>query len=214
MNRALFIVFEGIDGAGTSTQSALLTRFFEKHDIPVVSTREPGGTALAERVRTLVLDPAVEEVDEAAELLLYGASRAQHVKELIEPSLKQGKTVISDRYTDSSLAYQGYGRGLPIAWVEQVNAIATRGVEPDLTFVLDLPLAEASERMRDRVPDRLEQAGDQLQRKVRQGYLDLAAKAQEKTLVLDGTQSVESLADRIAGELLKRWPDIINGARD
>ncbi|NKB71524.1 MAG: dTMP kinase [Candidatus Latescibacteria bacterium] len=207
MSKAVFIVFEGIDGSGTTTQSSRLAQYIRDLGHPLVYTREPGGTPLAERIRELVLDPHVEEMDFRTELLLYAASRAQHVSELIGPALKAGTPVICDRFTDSTLAYQGYGRCLDLALIDQVNAVATGGLEPDLTIYLDLSIEEARRRraLRARRPDRLEKAGDGLQAKVRQAYLDLAARRPDSSLVLDAGQDQDTLAEAIGKALHLRW---------
>ena len=207
MPNALFIVFEGIDGSGTTTQSSRLARYIRGLGHPVIYTREPGGTPLAERIRNLVLDPHVEEMDFRTELLLYAASRAQHVSELIAPALRAGKSVICDRFTDSTVAYQGYGRSLDLAMIDRVNTVATGGLLPDLTVYLDLPVEAASKRRDQRPgqPDRLEKAGEGLQLKVRQAYLDLAAQHPDSSLVLDAGQDENSLAKAIRKALKSRW---------
>lgn len=207
MYKGLFIVFEGIDGSGTTTQCELLARYIEEQGLPVVRTREPGGTPLAEKIRHLVLDPT-EEVDDITEMLLYAASRAQHVHQVIAPALQGGTTVVCDRFVASSLAYQGYGRGLGWEAVWQVNQAAVDGCLPDLTIYLDLPLAEASRRRRERggSPDRLELAGERLQEQVARAYRDLADSRTDESLLLDGTRSRELLAGEILEKLQERWP--------
>ena len=209
LHRALFIVFEGIDGSGTTTQSKLLARYMEEElGIHPVYTREPGGTLLAEKIRDLVLDPDTEEVNLETELFLYAASRAQHVDRVIRPAFQGGKPVICDRFTSSTLAYQGYGRGLDLEMVLKVNAWAVRGCWPDTTIFLDLPVEEAVNRRRKRIgrPDRLEEEGNDFQEKVRTGYLEIARKNQENSLVLDATLSCQDLAEATRAELWTRWP--------
>ena len=162
MSEGLFIVFEGIDGSGTTTQCNRLVSELKNRGYVVVHTREPGGTPLGERIRPLILDPSFGEIDPIAELLLCAASRRQHLQELIEPALRSGKLVICDRYAASSVAYQGAGRGLDPSAVAAANELATAGRTPDLTIVLDVPVKEAKGRRRGRgggVEDRLEQAG-------------------------------------------------------
>ena len=209
MCRALFIVFEGIDGSGTTTQSDLLARYIQKNlGVHVVQTREPGGTPLAEKIRCLVLDPNAREMHFSTELFLYAASRSQHVEELIKPALQEGKPVICDRFTDSTLAYQGYGRGLNIANITQVNSMAAGGCIPDLTFYLDVPVEVARERRRQREsrPDRLEAAGDDLQKRVCRGYKKIACQKPGESLILDATRSAGKLAAEVLDELRARWP--------
>jgi dTMP kinase len=206
--RPLFIVFEGIDGSGTTTQSQMLASHVAQLGYPVVHTREPGGTPLAERIRRLVLDRGSEGVHPLAELLLYAASRAQHVGEVIAPSLQAGTPVICDRYVASTLAYQGYGRQLDLQVVLQVNAIAARGCLPDATVYLDLPVAAAMARQRTRgLPeDRLEAAGVAFQERVLAGYRQLVAQDPDTTVVLDGGIGRNDLAQTIRQELTQRWP--------
>jgi dTMP kinase len=207
--RALFIVFEGIDGSGTTTQSDLLARYIEEDlGTQVIQTREPGGTPLAEKIRGLVLEPDTREMHFITELFLYAASRSQHVEELIKPALQAGKPVICDRYTDSTLAYQGYGRGLDFGQISEVNSMATGGCKPDLTVYLDIPVEVAKQRRQKRAsrPDRLESAGDDLQERVCRGYREVASKNPGPSLMLDATKSARELAAEVRNELRIRWP--------
>ncbi|MDO8987533.1 MAG: dTMP kinase, partial [Coriobacteriia bacterium] len=135
--RGVFLSFEGGEGSGKSTQISILAKTLERAGLEVVLAREPGGTSLGEAVRALLLDPATGDVDSRAELLLYEASRAQLTRELIQPALATGAVVLCDRYYDSSTAYQGYGRGLPISEIEALNSSATSGLKPDMTLLLD-----------------------------------------------------------------------------
>lgn len=212
LSRGLFIVFEGIDGSGTTTQCELLARNLEGWGCQVVRSREPGGTPLGEKIRHLVLDPTAK-VGDMAEMLLYAASRAEHVREVIAPALHQGKTVVCDRFVASSLAYQGLGRDLGIETVWGVNQLAVGNCMPDLTVFLDIPLAEARRRrqQRGRRPDRLEREGDALQERVARGYREVTAENQEGTLVLDGTGAPENLAVQIENEIRARWPQFSAG---
>lgn len=208
MKQPLFLVFEGIDGAGTTTQAQrLYDRLLEAAYTPVL-TREPGGTPLAERIRSLVLDPEAGAVDDITELLLYAAGRRQHVVEVIEPSLAAGKPVISDRYAASTVAYQGVGRGLGVDLANEVNAIAIGATRPDLTICLDLSVADATERRRHRglAEDRLEQAGAALQQLVRDAYLAMAALDPTHWLVLDASANLASIHQSIWTELISRFP--------
>jgi dTMP kinase len=179
-NPAAFVAFEGGEGCGKSTQAARLAE-----RIGALLTREPGGTPLGERVRALFLDPATGDVDPRAEALLVAAARAQHVSDVIRPNLDRGRPVVSDRFTGSSLAYQGHGRGLPVAAVAELSAFATQGLEPDVYVLLEVPASVASSRLGSQ-PDRLEAAGTEFHERVRTGYERLAA-ADPRWVVVDGT---------------------------
>lgn len=177
--RGVFVAFEGGEACGKSTQAARLAARRN-----AVLTREPGGTALGERVRAIFLDPATGHVDGRAEALLVAAARAQHVAEVIEPALAAGRDVVTDRFTGSSLAYQGHGRGLPVEEVRRLSAFASAGLEPDLYVLLDVPADVAAVRLgEDR--DRMESAGDDFHDRVRRGYAELART--EGWVVVDGT---------------------------
>lgn len=183
----MFVAFEGGEACGKSTQAALLAA-----KLDAVLTREPGGTPLGEEIRSLLLH-ADHAVDPRAEALLMAAARAQHVHEVIEPALSAGRHVVTDRFTASSLAYQGYGRGLPLDDVASLSRVATEGLEPDVYVLLDLPPDVAAAR-RDRAHDRMEAAGEDFHRRVRDGFLALAAAAPDRWLVLDGSGSVDDVA--------------------
>ena len=205
MSRGHFIVFEGVDGSGTTTQSHLLASYLREAGLPVTLTREPGGTPIAERIRQLVLDPSLEGLSPTAELFLYAASRSQHVEEVIAPSLNRGEVVICDRYIASSLAYQGYGRGLDLEVVEQVNRLAVGACLPDATIYLLLPIEVTWARLRRRdVADRLEQMGMALQEKVSRGYQEIA-KRDPAGLVFDTQFEIDRLAERIQDALRQQW---------
>lgn len=195
MTRGRFIAFEGGEASGKSTQAM---RLAERLD--AVFTREPGGTPIGEQIRALLLDPA-GEVEVRTEALLMAAARAQHVHDVIEPALVAGRHVVTDRFTASSLAYQGYGRGLPLEDVRALSAFATAGLEPDLYVLLDVPPDVAAAR-RDREHDRMESAGAAFHQRVRDGFLVLA---DDRWLVVDGTlppDEVERVvASRVAGIL-------------
>jgi dTMP kinase len=195
----LFLTLEGLDGSGKSTQAKLLAAFLEGKGLPVVLTREPGGGLPG--VRDLLLRG---ELSPEAEYLLFSADRAEHVRKVILPSLEAGAWVVSDRYLDSSLAYQGFGRGLPLPWLLEVAKEATLGLTPRLTFLLDLPPEEALRRVKD--PDRLEREGLAFFQRVREGYLFLAEKEPHRFVVLDATESVEAVAQRIQAHLLPLLP--------
>ncbi|MCD0167550.1 dTMP kinase [Deinococcus sp. 12RED42] len=193
----LFISFEGPEGAGKSTQLARLAARLQAHGRAHTVTREPGGTPLGLRVREVLLDPALI-IDPLPEFLLYSASRAQLVRHVLRPALERGEVVICDRYADSSLAYQGGGRGLNTALLEQITREATGGLTPHLTVLLDLDPAVGLERAARRgQPDRLEQADLDFHRRVRQAFLTLAAADPPRFLTLDATQDQDTLADLI-----------------
>ena len=195
----LFLTLEGLDGSGKSTQAKLLAAFLEGRGLPVVLTREPGGGLPG--VRDLLLRG---ELSPEAEYLLFSADRAEHVRKVILPSLEAGAWVVSDRYLDSSLAYQGYGRGLTLPWLLEVAKGATLGLKPHRTFLLDLPPEEALKRVKD--PDRLEGLGLAFFGRVREGYLRLAEAEPERFVVLDATRPIEALQAEIQRHLLPLLP--------
>lgn len=196
--RGLFITFEGVEGCGKSTQIERLRLHLEACGQRVLMTREPGGTPIAEAIRDLLLDPSHHAMSPSAELLLYEAARAQHVDERIRPALESGVTVLCDRFADSTTAYQGAGRGLPLNALEYLHLIATGGVWPDLTFVIDLPVEIGLERARARGrADRMEQEALAFHERVRQGFLELARREPARIRVIDGTQSIDEIAAAI-----------------
>ncbi len=196
----IFIVFEGIDGAGKTCQMENIREYLLRRGIDVVMTREPGGTVIGEKIRELLLNPAHQNMDDRCELLLYGAARAQHLKEVIVPALKQGQAVLCDRFHLSTVAYQGYGRGISRSVLEAVNDIATVGLSPDLTVILDVPAEVGFQRIRENreaPKDRLEQEKVVFFQKVREGYLKEAAKRKECCLVVNGNRPMEAVATDI-----------------
>ncbi len=196
MTRAPFIVFEGGEGAGKSTQSRALADYLEARGRSVRRTREPGGTPAAEAIRAVLLDPANTGLDDRAEALLFAAARGDHAARVIRPALAAGDIVISDRYLDSSVAYQGVARDLGAERVADLSLWATGGLVPDLTIVLDVDPAVGLARVVG--PDRLESEPVEWHRRVRQAFLEIAAAAPDRYLVLDGTRPVEDLAVEIA----------------
>ncbi|MEW6663274.1 MAG: dTMP kinase [Bacillota bacterium] len=202
--KSAFITFEGTDGAGKSTQLRRLVDYYKVRGTDVVITREPGGTSLAEEIRNLLLDPGKKVVG-PAEVLLYAAARAQHVEQLIKPALVAGKTVLCDRFIDSSVAYQGFGRGLPINTIMEVNHFASGGLEPDLTIVLDLSYDQAMSRIALRTSrvglDRIEQEQADFHRRVREGFLWLREKFPQRVKLIDASLPQEVVFAKIIEEL-------------
>lgn len=191
-----FIVFEGGDSVGKSTQVEFLAAHLADRGIDRIVTRQPGGTPLGSKLRRLILDPTAGHVDPRAEALIYAADKAQHVHEVIAPALERGQVVISDRYVDSMIAYQGAGRALDVDEVAAKAWWAVGDLRPDLTVLLDADPADAVERLQ--VKDRLESAGIELHRRARQHFLDLAAQRPDEYLVLHARDSRESIAARVA----------------
>lgn len=188
----LFITFEGGDGAGKSTQVSRLADALRADGHTVVATREPGGTAIAEKIRQVLLDPANHEMGHHTEALLFAAGRAEHVHHLIRPALERGEIVISDRYMDSSIVYQGMGRGLGAQDVMGLNMWATGNLKPDLTIVLDVDSDFGLERVGEK--DRIEQAAPEMHERVRQGFLQLAAADPDRYFVINARQPVKVIA--------------------
>jgi len=208
LRRGRLVVLEGIDGCGKSTQAKLLSMA-----LGAVLTAEPGATALGAELRSLLLDPAKGTSSMRAEALLMAADRAEHVEQVVLPALDAGTCVVSDRFTASTLAYQGYGRLLDLGELAQITAFATGGLEPDLQILLDLPVDSARSRMRPASYDRLEHLGHDFFERVRQGYLDLAAGDPNRWAVLDATADVDVIAARILDVVTTRLdiPNVAGG---
>jgi len=199
----MFISFEGIDFSGKSTQIELFKDYLVEHNKKVEILREPGGTDISEKVRQVLLDNKNDKMFAEAELLMFSASRAQLVREKIRPYLEKGIYVISDRFHDSSTAYQGYGRGIPIEVVKEVHQLAIGDTVPDLTFFIDIPVGIANERRKKKSKgklDRIEIADTEFYNRVRNGYLEIA-KQEERFKVIDGTQTIETIQNQIISEL-------------
>lgn len=189
-----FITFEGVEGCGKSTQITLLWEYLLEAGYDVIVTREPGGTPIAESIRGVLLNPDHEDMGATAELLLYAAARAQHVYEKIAPALAAGQIVLCDRFTDSTTAYQGAGRGLQADLLKTLNEIATGGVWPDCTLMLDVPVEIGLERARRRGrKDRIEQESVAFHERVRQGFLALAAGEPDRITIIPGEMSIEEV---------------------
>ncbi len=195
----LFIAFEGGDGAGKSTQAARLAETLETRGLTVLRTREPGGTPIGEKLRSLVLDHGHGHIDAHTEALIFAASRAAHASQVIRPALERGEVVLTDRYIDSSVAYQGAGRDLGADAVRTLNEWATSGLQPDLTVLLDVDPADGRRRRTagDATEDRLESEADEFHSTIRGAFLELAASRPDTYLVLPADLPVHELAARI-----------------
>jgi len=197
----MFITLEGIEGCGKTTQMQQLSAYFEKRGHSCVLTREPGGTALGEKIRTILLDPASTELVPTAELLLYMADRAQHINSLIKPSLAEGKVVLCDRYFDATVVYQGFARGLDTGFICDLHRLIFDDLKPDMTFLLDLAprigLARAWKQLdngtRSGTESRFEEETINFHEKVRAGYLELARRQPERIRVVDGSQDIKQV---------------------
>jgi dTMP kinase len=208
--RGRFITFEGIDGCGKSTQVRLLAGALRNSGRTVVETIEPGGTDIGQQIRRILLDPENSDIHARTELLLYFASRAQNVEQVIRPALEAGSTVLCDRFTDSTLVYQGCGRGLPPATVLELDRIACQGLKPDVTILIDIDLKTSltrAKRRNQRVGQseaRIDDEGTAFHESVRKGYLALAASEPERFVVVDGRAEVIEVHERIQEALAGR----------
>jgi dTMP kinase len=201
----LFISFEGGEGCGKSTQSRLLLKRFEQQNIPAILTHEPGGTALGDELRKTLKRKRGSFISPQAELFLVAASRAQLMAEVIRPALEEGKVVICDRFTYSTLVYQGYGRGLELGFVETVNNIATQNLKPNLTILLDIPPEQGLARKRS-LRDRFELEDLSFHRRVREGYFRMVAAESERWLVIDASLPKEKIAEIIWDRVSRLLP--------
>ena len=203
-----FIVFEGVEGAGKTTQIQQTAEWLQQRygkDRSIAIAREPGGTKLGKQIRQLLLEDPTSWVGNRTELLLYGADRAQHVEEIIRPQLEQGNIVLCDRFTDSTIAYQGYGRGFDLDEIDRVNQLATGGLQSDLTCWLDLDVEIGLQRvLRRGKPDRMEQATLDFHQRVRQGYQELANSYPNRIVRIDANQSEVAVQTEIQA-ILTRW---------
>ena len=191
MNKGLFITFEGADGCGKTTQMNLLAQYLREKGFDVVVTREPGGKGLGEKLREILLNYD-GEVSSVCESFLFLADRAQNVDITVKPAVEQGKIVLCDRHGDSTVAYQGYGRGLDIERIEMLNSIATSNRKPDLTLVFDIDVETSMKRVGTE-KDRMESAGIEFHNRVRQGYLDIAKKEPNRVKVINAVKSIEEI---------------------
>ena len=193
--RGLFITFEGADGCGKTTQLNLLAEFLRKKGFEVIITREPGGKGLGEKIRKILLNYD-GDVSANCEAFLFLADRAQNIDIVVKPAIKAGKIVLCDRHTDSTLAYQGYGRGVDLMQAKMLNKIATSGVIPDLTFVFDIDVETSMARV-GKNKDRMESAGIEFHERVRKGYLEIAKQEPERVKVINSKGSIENIFEEV-----------------
>lgn len=192
--KGFFISFEGIEGTGKSTQASLLSAYLQQHEWTVIRTREPGGTAISLKIRELLLSLDNREMDPVTELLLYNAARVQHIREVIDPALERGEIVICDRFSDSTLAYQGYGRGIDRTMILALDKLATKGMRPDLTLLLDIDVETGLKRNREiNKRDRLELEDIAFHEKVRAGFLRMAEEEPDRIRIIDCSGSIETI---------------------
>lgn len=199
----MFISFEGIDGSGKTTQAKKLAARLEESGKKVLFLREPGGTEISEQIRQILLNKKNLKMTQISELLLFSASRAQLVTEVIKPALAAGTIVITDRFVDSTTAYQGSGRGLHIGGVKSINALATSGLMPRRTFFIDIPVTEMYERRRSsgQEIDRMEMSNEEFYQRVREGYKQIAADEPGRFISIDGRQSIDEIHTIIWNEV-------------
>lgn len=197
MTPGIFITFEGVEGCGKSTQAKILWNRLNKLGIPTELTHEPGGTTLGNEVRRSLKRGRNEKISPEAELLLFAACRIQLLAEVIRPGLQAGRVIICDRFTDSTTAYQGYGRGLDLTTIEEVNESTTRGIMPDLTILLDIPSETGLSRKHTRGKDRFESEDIAFHHRVREGYIKIAALEPGRWLVIDATSSRTKVREAI-----------------
>lgn len=195
--KKLFITFEGTEGAGKTTQMEMLGEYLNKKNYQVILAREPGGTIIGDRIRKILLNPEFKTMNPVTETLLYAASRAQYVTEVIKPALRAGKIIISDRYIDSSYAYQSFGRGLNLKNIIEVNNWATEEILPDVTILFDLPAEVGLERIGNDFTDRMEQESIAFHRNVVKGFLKLAKKFPDRYRIIDATKDIYSVHSEV-----------------
>ena len=201
-----FITFEGGDGSGKTTQLKALESYLTEHGKPCIATREPGGTSLGNLIRQVLLEVGKQPITSSTELFLYLADRAQHIHEVIIPAIEQGKVILCDRHTDSTLAYQGYGRGIDLRLLRSLNDIASQGIKPDLTFLFDCPVEIGLPRTLRRQfqattragrEDRFEREKVEFHKRVREGFLELARAEPYRFRIIDAARSVEEIAHEV-----------------
>lgn len=207
--KGLFITFEGPDGSGKTTQIKKVAQYLREKDISFILTREPGGTCISDDIRSILLNPEYNELTSETEILLYAASRAQHVHEIILPALKNGNVVLCDRFVDASIAYQGYGLGIPVEKVVQINEFAINGLTPNRTYYIDVDPTIARARMLAREVgqeevkglDRIEQKQLDYHMRVREGFQRIYEENKQRMVKIDGGQSISTVFDTIIADL-------------
>jgi dTMP kinase len=204
-----FITFEGVEGCGKTTQIRLLADALSRSGKKILLTREPGGCPISDKIRAILLDAQNSEMTPKAELLLYAAARAQHIDEVIRPALKSGSIVLCDRFTDATIAYQGFGRALDIGLIRQLNETATSGCRPDITVLIDCPVETGLKRAIARIEagsasdsnhlreERFERESIEFHQRVRSGYLNLAKESPDRFILIDGAESVDRIAENV-----------------
>jgi dTMP kinase len=207
MTRGRFITFEGGEGAGKTTQVRLLAEALRAAGIQVVETREPGGSPGAEQIRELLIHGATERWEPMTEALLHFAARAEHLRHRVKPALEAGRWVLSDRFTDSTMAYQGYGLGLGREPVDRLRELVVGALDPDLTLILDLPVAEGLRRAAGRRDggERYERMGRDFHQRLREGFLDIARREPGRCVVIDAGGAVEQVRDVVRAAVWRRW---------
>jgi thymidylate kinase len=214
-NKGLFVTFEGPDGSGKTTQIHKLADELEEQQIPFILTREPGGTEISDKIRAIILNPENLRMEKKTEILLYAASRSQHVEEKIRPALAAGKIVLCDRFVDASIAYQGYGLEQPVERIRAINQFATGGLTPDRTYLIDVPPETGRQRMRHRTGpeagvtreagdlDRIEQRALDYHARVREGFFTLSRENKQRILLVDGQNSPETVFKTIRTDFMR-----------
>lgn len=207
--KGIFMSLEGIEGAGKSTQADLLAGYLMKKGLKVVKTVEPGGTLISSRIREILLSPQCRGMDPLTELLLYNAARVQHIKEVILPALQKGEIVITDRFSDSTVAYQGYGRGIDMKLIDSLDLISTNRLRPDITILLDIDVETGLKRNRDiKKSDRIESEDISFHNRVRKGFISLAAKEPDRIRIISCSEDADAVHENITSvidEFLKRF---------
>ncbi|MEJ2697628.1 MAG: dTMP kinase [Candidatus Sulfobium sp.] len=197
--KGIFISLEGIEGTGKTTQAGFLAGHLRRKGLSVTKTEEPGGTAIGLRIRELLLSPGSTNMDPVTELLLYNASRVQHIREVIMPVLERGDVVVTDRFSDSTTAYQGYGRGIDLKLIDSLDLIATRRLRPDLTILLDIDVETGLKRNRKiNKDDRIEREDISFHEKVRQGFIHIAAQSPDRIRIVDCSGPVDTVREGVA----------------
>jgi len=201
--KGLFITFEGLDGSGKTTQMEILSDYLKNRRFDVVTTMEPGGTKIGQKIRKILLDKKNHDISPLAETLLFLASRAELVSEVIVPALREGKIVLCDRFFDSTVVYQGIARGLGEKEILKMNLWATGGVVPDITFLLSVKVSKGKKRMydADKKTDRIELEKDSFKEKIYRGYLDIAKKNKDRIVIIDGEDSIENISEEIKNKV-------------